>query len=97
MNMLGVWNRYKDKISHLYQTSLRYPFCVLKKNILLDAGTPRINTRHAGNLSLGGDLCSHTARVLDVLASHFMLALLPASLQFLPVIVELLQTHDPIL
>ena len=34
---------------------------------------------------------------LGTLASHFMLAMLPASLQFLPVIVELLQTHDSIL
>lgn len=47
--------------------------------------------------SLGEDAHSQTARVLDALASHFMLALLPASLQLLPVIVELLQTHDPIL
>lgn len=47
--------------------------------------------------SLDEDAHSQTARVLDVLASHFMLALLPASLQLLPVIVELLQTHDPIL
>ena len=35
--------------------------------------------------------------ILGLLASHFVLALLPAPLQFLPVIVELLQTHDSVL
>lgn len=31
------------------------------------------------------------------LASYFVLAVLPASLQLLPVVVELLQTHDSVL